>query len=77
MKKKVTLFLSSASLLHAGTADLETTLPSLRLGLKTQVWNGFSAIIEGKFGQTMVDDYPGGAIGLDPSDPASTLIADL
>ena len=47
-----------------------------RLGLKTKVWNGFSALIEGEFSQAVVDDYNGGAPGADPFDPANTLIAD-
>ena len=47
-----------------------------RLGLKTMVWNGFSALIEGEFSQAAVDDYNGGAPGADPFDPANTLIAD-
>jgi hypothetical protein len=47
-----------------------------RLGLKTMVWNGFSALIEGEFSQAAVDDYNGGASGADPFDPANTLIAD-
>ncbi len=112
MKTKALLFLSTASLLHAGNPDLETTLAATpepwikpvidiraryeygdtdtdgldasnaftvreRLGLKTQAWNGFSALIEGEFSQAVIDDYNGGAgAGADPYNPNHTVIAD-
>ncbi|MES2439718.1 MAG: hypothetical protein V4584_11650 [Verrucomicrobiota bacterium] len=48
-----------------------------RLGLKTQAWNGFSALIEGEFSQAAIDDYNGGAgPGAEPFDPANTSIFD-
>ncbi len=47
-----------------------------RLGLQTQQWHGFSALIEGEFTQVIVDDYNGGAIGADPFNPADSVIAD-
>jgi hypothetical protein len=47
-----------------------------RLGLKTIEWNGFSAFVEGEFTQAVIDDYHGGAVGVDPFDPANTTIAD-
>lgn len=31
-----------------------------RVGLKTQEWNGFSAVVEGEFTQAIIDDYSGG-----------------
>jgi hypothetical protein len=109
MKTKALLFLATASLLHAGSPDLETPLVAKpepwikpvidiraryefadidgfnqsnafttreRLGLKTQSWNGFSALIEGEFSQAVVDDYNGGAVGADPYNPSDSLIAD-
>lgn len=110
MKTKALLFLSTASLLHAGSPDLETTIAAKpepwikpiidiraryeyadtdqsdtsqaftvreRLGLKTQAWNGFSALIEGEFSQAVIDDYNGGAgPTADPFNPTNTLIAD-
>lgn len=110
MKAKSLFFLSTASLLHAGSPDLETTLapkpepwikpiidiraryefrdvdladPSHaftvreRLGLKTQSWNGFSALIEGEFSQAVVDDYNGGAgPDADPFVLGNSVIAD-
>jgi hypothetical protein len=47
-----------------------------RLGLKTKAWNGFSALVEGEFTQAIVDDYHGGAPGVDPSDPRNSVVAD-
>ncbi|MES2981765.1 MAG: alginate export family protein [Verrucomicrobiota bacterium] len=47
-----------------------------RLGFKTMAWNGFSAVVEGEFTQAVIDDYHGGAAGVDPFDPANTTIAD-
>jgi hypothetical protein len=47
-----------------------------RLGMKTMEWNGFSAVVEGEFTQAAIDDYHGGAVGVDPNDPANTTIAD-
>ena len=110
MKTKAFLFLSTVSLLHAGSPDLETTIAAKpepwikpvidiraryeygdtenldssnaitvreRLGLKTQAWNGFSALIEGEFSQAVVDDYNGGAgPDADPFNPTNTLIGD-
>lgn len=110
MKTKALLFLSTASLLHAGSPDLETTLAAKpepwikpiidiraryefrdvdladpshaftvreRLGLKTQAWNGFSALIEGEFSQAVVDDYNGGAgPNADPFVLGNSVIAD-
>jgi hypothetical protein len=117
MKTKALMFLSTASLLHAGSPDLETTIAAKpepwikpiidiraryefgdvdgvsptgsplgnshafttreRLGLKTQAWNGFSALIEGEFSQAIVDDYNGGAgPTADPFDPQNTSIFD-
>ncbi len=110
MKTKALLFLSTASLLHAGSSDLETTIapkpepwikPVIdiraryeygdtdqldtsqaftvreRLGLQTQAWNGFSALIEGEFSQAVIDDYNGGAgPTADPFNPTNTVIAD-
>ena len=110
MKTKAFLFLSTASLLHAGSPDLETTIAAKpepwikpvidiraryefgdtdhldtshaftvreRVGLKTQAWNGFSALIEGEFSQAVIDDYNGGAgPTADPFNPTNTLIAD-
>ena len=110
MKTQLALLLSTASLLQAGSPDLETTLaaktepwikPTVdiraryefrdiqgatdpsnaltfreRLGLKTQAWNGFSALVEGEFSQAAVNDYTGGAPGSSPFKPKQTLIAD-
>lgn len=47
-----------------------------RLGLKTQAWNGFSALVEGEFTQAAIDDYNGGAAGVDPLVAGNTVIAD-
>ena len=47
-----------------------------RLGLKTQEWNGFLAFVEGEFTQAAVDDYNGGAPGVDPAVAGNTVIAD-
>jgi hypothetical protein len=47
-----------------------------RLGLKTKDWYGFSAFVEGEFTQAVVDDYHGGAPGVDPFDPANSTIPD-
>lgn len=46
------------------------------LGLKTKAWNGFSLLVEGEFTQAIVDDYHGGAVGVDPFDPRNSVIAD-
>ena len=110
MKTKALLLLTTASLLHAGSPDLETTIAAKpepwikpvidirarfeyadtdsldtsqaltvreRVGLKTQAWNGFSALIEGEFSQAVIDDYNSGAgATADPFNPTNTLIAD-
>lgn len=47
-----------------------------RVGLKTAEWNGFSAMVEGEFTGALVDDYHGGAPGVNPFDPANSLVAD-
>ena len=47
-----------------------------RLGLQTQEWNGFSAFIEGEFTQAAIDDYNGGAPGVNPLLAGNTVIAD-
>ncbi|WP_265595152.1 hypothetical protein [Haloferula sp. BvORR071] len=47
-----------------------------RLGLKTKDWYGFSAFVEGEFTQAAVDDYSGGAPGVNPFDPRNSIIAD-
>lgn len=47
-----------------------------RLGLKTMEWNGLSAVIEGEFTQAVIDDYHGGATGVDPFDLSNSTIAD-
>jgi hypothetical protein len=47
-----------------------------RLGLKTKAWNGFSALVEGEFTQAIVDDYHGGAPGVDPFDVRNSVVAD-
>ncbi len=47
-----------------------------RLGLKTKEWFGFSALVEGEFTQAVIDDYHGGAPGVDPSDPRNSAIPD-
>lgn len=47
-----------------------------RLGMKTTAWNGFSAVVEGEFTQAVIDDYHGGAVGVNPNDPSNTAIAD-
>ncbi len=47
-----------------------------RIGLKTKEWHGFSALVEGEFTQAAVDDYHGGAPGVDPFDPANSAIPD-
>jgi len=47
-----------------------------RLGLQTQEWNGFSAFIEGEFTQAAIDDYNGGAPGVNPLVAGNTVIAD-
>jgi hypothetical protein len=47
-----------------------------RLGFKTKAWNGFSALVEGEFTQAIVDDYHGGAAGVDPFDPRNSTIPD-
>lgn len=47
-----------------------------RLGMKTSAWNGFSAVVEGEFTQAVIDDYHGGAVGVNPNDPSNTAIAD-
>ncbi len=47
-----------------------------RVGLKTMAWNGLSFFVEGEFSQAVIDDFHGGAGGVDPFDPANTPIAD-
>jgi hypothetical protein len=47
-----------------------------RVGLKTMEWSGFSAVVEGEFTQAVIDDYHGGAVGVDPFDLSNTTIAD-
>lgn len=47
-----------------------------RLGLQTQEWNGFSAFIEGEFTQAAINDYNGGAPGVNPLVAGNTVIAD-
>lgn len=63
-------------------ADIDTFDPSHaltireRVGLKTKEWFGFSALVEGEFTQAIIDDYNGGAPGVDPFDPANSTIPD-
>src|ERR1043165_6947040 len=40
--------------------------PRERVGLKTKAWYGFSGLVEGKFTQAIIDDYYGGAPGVEP-----------
>ena len=47
-----------------------------RLGLKTKAWHGFSALVEGEFTQAIVDDYHGGAPGVEPFNPSNSVVAD-
>lgn len=47
-----------------------------RLGFKTKAWNGFSLLAEGEFTQSAIDDYHGGAPGVDPFDPRNSVVAD-
>jgi hypothetical protein len=47
-----------------------------RSGFKTRTWGGFSLVAEGEFTQALVDDYHGGAPGVDPFDPRNSVIAD-
>ena len=47
-----------------------------RLGLQTKDWNGFSAYVEGEFTQAAIDDYNGGALGVNPLVLGNTVIAD-
>lgn len=47
-----------------------------RPGLRTAEWNGFSALAEGEFTGTLIDDYNSGAPGTTPFDPANSVIAD-
>lgn len=47
-----------------------------RVGFKTKAWHGFSALVEGEFTQAVIDDYHGGAPGVDPFDPKNSVIAD-
>jgi hypothetical protein len=47
-----------------------------RVGFKTKAWHGFSALVEGEFTQDIIDDYHGGAPGVDPFDPRNSVIAD-
>jgi hypothetical protein len=47
-----------------------------RIGFKTKAWNGFSLLAEGEFTQSAIDDYHGGAPGVDPFDPRNSVIAD-
>ena len=48
----------------------------VRPGLRTGVWHGFSAFVEGEFTGVGIDDYHGGAAGVDPFDPNNSTIAD-
>ena len=63
-------------------ADIDTFDPSHaltireRVGLKTKEFYGFSALVEGEFTQAIIDDYHGGAPGVDPFDPANSTIPD-
>ncbi|MFD2258087.1 alginate export family protein [Luteolibacter algae] len=47
-----------------------------RLGLTSRSWNGLSAFVEGEFTQSAVDDYNGGAPGVDPGIVGNSVIAD-
>jgi hypothetical protein len=47
-----------------------------RLGLQTMDWNGFSAYVEGEFTQAAIDDFNGGAPGVDPLVAGNSVIAD-
>ena len=47
-----------------------------RIGFKTKAWNGFSVLAEGEFTQAAIDDYHGGAPGVDPFDPRNSVVAD-
>ncbi|MCW1924972.1 alginate export family protein [Luteolibacter arcticus] len=47
-----------------------------RLGFKTKAWHGFSLLAEGEFTQAIVDDYYGGAPGVDPNDVRNSFIND-
>lgn len=47
-----------------------------RIGFKTKAWNGFSLLAEGEFTQSAIDDYHGGAPGVDPFDPRNSVIPD-
>lgn len=47
-----------------------------RLGLQTMDWNGFSAYVEGEFTQAAIDDFNGGAPGVNPLVAGNSVIAD-
>ncbi len=47
-----------------------------RIGFKTKAFGGFSLVADGEFTQALVDDYHGGAPGVDPFDPKNSVIAD-
>jgi hypothetical protein len=47
-----------------------------RLGLQTMDWNGFSAYVEGEFTQAAIDDYHGGAPGVNPLVAGNSVIPD-
>lgn len=47
-----------------------------RLGLQTMDWNGFSAHVEGEFSQAAIDDFNGGAPGVNPLVAGNSVIAD-
>jgi hypothetical protein len=47
-----------------------------RLGLQTKDWSGFSAYVEGEFTQAAIDDFNGGAPGVNPLVAGNSVIAD-
>lgn len=47
-----------------------------RLGLQTTDWNGLSAYVEGEFTQAAIDDYNGGAPGVNPLVAGNSVVAD-
>ncbi len=47
-----------------------------RVGFKTKSFYGFSALVEGEFSQSIIDDYTSGDPGADPVRPGNTVISD-
>ncbi len=63
-------------------ADIDGFEPShamtfrIRPALRLREWHGISALLEGELTEPLIDDFHGGAAGVEPFDPSNSAIAD-